>query len=148
MNSELIIESAKKGSDSAFRSLYDDHCEMVYKLAYRFTGSNEDSEEIMQETFTKAFRCISDLSDNTLDSFKYWITRICINTSISQLRKIKNRKKRFVLSLSENTENFKSSEDSPDAVIDYDSIRKIIKQTVETFSSKQKIIFHIIVGGD
>ncbi len=145
---EKLITSAKAGDNNAFNFLYEEHREMIYRLAYKLSGSNENAEEIMQETFIKAFKNISSLSTNSMDSFKYWIIRICVNTSISHLRKMKTRKNTFVLESIENPENYLSSEPNQEAGIHIDEIREIIDRTVETLSTKQKIIFNLRYNHD
>ena len=57
-NDKLLILLAKQGNESAFRELYETHYEMIYRLAYRYVKSQPDAEDVLQETFIKAFNAI------------------------------------------------------------------------------------------
>lgn len=47
-----LIESANKGSPDAFEALYYRYRDWVYRLAWRFTGNQQDALDVLQETFT------------------------------------------------------------------------------------------------
>ncbi|MEE4116011.1 MAG: sigma-70 family RNA polymerase sigma factor [Marinilabiliaceae bacterium] len=80
-----IIESCKKGDSISQYALYNKYCRAMYNLAYRMMNNREDAEDMLQESFTEAFR--------NLGSFRYestfgaWIKKIVINRCINQLRK-------------------------------------------------------------
>ena len=91
MQEEMIILLAKEGHEEAFRQLYENHREQIYRLAYRYTKSQQDAEDIMQETFIKAFKKIRSFQFVNNSTFSSWVSRICINHSISFLRKQKRK---------------------------------------------------------
>jgi len=68
MNSDTVILLAKEGNKNAFRNLYESNYQMIYRLAYRYTKSPQDAEDVMQETFIKAFKNIK-FADEELDVF-------------------------------------------------------------------------------
>lgn len=47
-----LIESANRGSLDAFEALYYRYRDWVYRLAWRFTGNQQDALDVLQETFT------------------------------------------------------------------------------------------------
>jgi len=47
-----LIESANRGSPDAFEALYYRYRDWVYRLAWRFTGNQQDALDVLQETFT------------------------------------------------------------------------------------------------
>jgi RNA polymerase sigma-70 factor (ECF subfamily) len=51
-----LIDAANAGDDAAFSALYHRYRDWVVALAYRFTGSHEDSLDVLQETFTYLLR--------------------------------------------------------------------------------------------
>ena len=87
MREDAAILLAKEGDEEAFRLLYDDNCERIYTLAYRYVRSPEDAKDVMQETFTRAFKRIRSFQVASDTSFSSWLNRICINCSIDQLRR-------------------------------------------------------------
>jgi RNA polymerase sigma-70 factor (ECF subfamily) len=64
MTDETILLRAREGHEDAFRQIYDNHREPIYRLAYRYTRSQEDAEDMMQETFIKAFKAIKTFKKN------------------------------------------------------------------------------------
>src|SRR3954463_4239901 len=50
------VALARGGDSEAFRALVDRHSRAVYRLAYGMTGSPQDAEDVVQETFLKAYR--------------------------------------------------------------------------------------------
>ena len=47
-----LVESANKGNPDAFEALYYRYRDWIYRLAWRFTGNQQDSLDVLQETFT------------------------------------------------------------------------------------------------
>jgi RNA polymerase sigma-70 factor (ECF subfamily) len=88
---ELVILMAKEGKESAFRELYENNYEMVYRLAFRYTKSRQDAEDIMQDTFIKAFKGIKNFDFNISTNFSAWIYQIGTHCSLDYLRKCKRR---------------------------------------------------------
>ncbi len=70
-----------------FRELYDKNVTALYNLARRMIGSTDEAEDIVQETFIRAYRKIDLFGGrSTLSS---WLYRICINIGLEHLRRKK-----------------------------------------------------------
>lgn len=78
------------GDRDAFALLVERHSRSVFRLAYRITGSEADAEEVVQETFLRAFRQIHRYESRA--SFSTWISTIAANHALDVLRK----RERFV----------------------------------------------------
>ena len=78
------VALARDGDSEAFRTLVDCHSRAVYRLAYRMTGSAEDAEDVVQETFLKAYRQLSRFESRA--NFSTWLHRIAVNCSIDLIR--------------------------------------------------------------
>lgn len=91
-NDKLVILLAKEGDESAFRELYENNYDMIYRLAYHYSKSQQDAEDIMQETFIKAFKGIKKFDFNISGNFSAWIYQIGLHCSIDHLRQRKKRK--------------------------------------------------------
>ena len=58
---EELLERAQEGDTEAFDALYRRHRDWVYRLAWRFTGSEPDAMDVLQETFTYLLRKLPGL---------------------------------------------------------------------------------------
>lgn len=78
------VAKAKGGDEDAFRVLVDRHSRGVYRLAYRMTGKPEDAEDVVQETFIRAFRQLKRFEERA--NFATWLYRIGFNCAIDYMR--------------------------------------------------------------
>ena len=81
------VVRAKAGDMSAFRGLVESHSREVFRLAYRMTRNEEDAEDIVQETFIRAYQRMGDFEQRA--SFSTWLYRITANAAIDLLRRRK-----------------------------------------------------------
>jgi RNA polymerase sigma-70 factor (ECF subfamily) len=79
-----VVARVKAGDHDAFRHLVERHSRSVFRLAYRLTGHEQDAEDVVQETFLKAFREIRRFEARS--SFATWLYRITVNCSHDLLR--------------------------------------------------------------
>ena len=78
------VALARDGDSNAFRSLVEGHSRAVYRIAYRMTGSPQDAEDVVQETFLKAYKQLSRFESRA--NFSTWLHRIAVNCSIDLIR--------------------------------------------------------------
>jgi RNA polymerase sigma-70 factor (ECF subfamily) len=78
------VALARDGHEDAFRLLVERHSRSVYRLAYRMTGRPEDAEDVVQETFIRAFRQLDRFEARS--NFSTWLYRIGFNCAIDYLR--------------------------------------------------------------
>jgi len=76
-------------AEDVFRGLVEEHSRMVFRLAYRVTGNEQDAEDVVQEAFLKAHRSFSRFDSRA--SFKTWIHQIATNCAIDLLRRRSRR---------------------------------------------------------
>jgi RNA polymerase sigma-70 factor (ECF subfamily) len=72
------------GDSEAFRALVERHSRYVYQVAFRLTGSASDAEDVVQETFFKAYRQLNRFEARA--DFRTWIHRIAVNCAIDLIR--------------------------------------------------------------
>jgi RNA polymerase sigma-70 factor (ECF subfamily) len=85
-------DEARKGNQHAFRVLVERHSHALFRLAYRMTANEYDAEDLVQETFLRAYKQISRFDGRA--AFSTWLYRICANCSLDLLRAKKNRNER------------------------------------------------------
>lgn len=91
MDETVLIQAAQAGNRAAFRELYEQNMHRVFGLAYQYVKNREDAEDILQDTFIKAFRKIHTYRVGVDTNFASWIFRVGINCSIDHLRRNKVR---------------------------------------------------------
>ena len=78
------VALARDGDSDAFRALVDRHGRAVYRVAHRMTGNPQDAEDVVQETFLKAYRQLGRFESRA--NFSTWLHRIAVNCSIDVIR--------------------------------------------------------------
>ena len=78
------VALARDGDSEAFHALVERHSRAVYRLAYRMTGSPQDAEDVVQETFLRAYKQLGRFESRA--NFGTWLHRIAVNCSIDLIR--------------------------------------------------------------
>ena len=74
-------------SPDDFRSIVEEHTDLVYGVAYRMMGNAQDAEDVTQETFLSAFRHWESFRGGS--AVGTWLYRIAVNACLMRLRKEK-----------------------------------------------------------
>jgi len=82
---EALVAAAKSGEELAFEALVKRHQPRIFALALRYTRVPEDAEDVVQQTFQKAFGYLHKFEGKS--SFSTWLTRIAINEALMLLRR-------------------------------------------------------------
>ena len=80
----VTVALARDGNSEAFRALVEHHSRAVYRLAHRMTGNPSDAEDVVQETFLRAYKQIGRFESRA--NFGTWLHRIAVNCSIDLIR--------------------------------------------------------------
>jgi RNA polymerase sigma-70 factor (ECF subfamily) len=78
------VALARDGDSEAFRALVERHGRAVYRLAHRMTGNPSDAEDVVQETFLRAYKQLGRFESRA--NFGTWLHRIAVNCSIDLIR--------------------------------------------------------------
>src|SRR5436309_11938639 len=84
LDDAAAVARARDGDQDAFRVLVDRHSRNIYRLAFRMTGRAEDAEDVVQETFVRAYRQLGRFEARS--NFATWLYRIGFNCSIDYMR--------------------------------------------------------------
>jgi RNA polymerase sigma-70 factor (ECF subfamily) len=97
-----LIAAAKDGNARAFELLVARHQRRVFGIALRFTGVRQDAEDIMQQSFQKAFLHLHQFEGRS--SLSTWLMRVAINEAQMLLRKSGWKHEVSIDDLNENVE--------------------------------------------
>jgi RNA polymerase sigma-70 factor (ECF subfamily) len=78
------VDRVRAGDSDAFRELVDRYARRVFRVAYRMTGSQADADDVVQETFLRAYRRLSQFESRA--DFGTWLYRIAVNCAHDVLR--------------------------------------------------------------
>lgn len=90
LTDQAAAAEVQLGNQQAFRVLVERHSRAAFRLAYRMTGNEHDAEDLVQESFLRAYRQLHTFDGRA--AFGTWLHRICVNCSLDFLRSRKNRK--------------------------------------------------------
>src|SRR5579872_26538 len=83
-----LVAKAREGDSAAYNQLMTRYSPKIYRLAKHITQHEEDAEDVLQETFLKAFEHLGDFQGQS--KFYTWLVRIAVNESLMKLRKRKS----------------------------------------------------------
>ena len=79
-----VLDRARQGDSEAFQALVERHSRSVFRLAYRMTGNEQDAEDVVQESFLRAYRQLGRFESRA--NFGTWLYRIVSNCSVDLMR--------------------------------------------------------------
>src|SRR5579863_7881564 len=80
-----LVTKARQGDTAAFSDLVRRYEGKIFRLAMNITQNREDAEDVLQESFLKAYEHLDQFLGNS--KFYTWIVRIAVNQALMKLRK-------------------------------------------------------------
>src|SRR6201984_2208328 len=117
---QRLVVAAKNGDEQAFETLFKRHRQKILRIVLRYAHVREDAEDIVQQSFQKAFVYLHKFEGKS--SFSTWLTRIAINESLMLLRHGRALREVSVDDHSEaqgNAASLEMSDSSPDPEVNY-----------------------------
>ncbi|MGE5567907.1 MAG: sigma-70 family RNA polymerase sigma factor [Rhodospirillales bacterium] len=139
-----LVAQAQRGEVDAFTELVNRYEAGIFRLARHITQNPEDAEDVLQETFLKAYEHLEDFQGNS--KFYTWLVRIAVNQSLMKLRK---RKSDASVSLDEpfdtGEENLTREiavwDPNPELIYSREEIRAILEKAVESLPPAFRAVF-------
>jgi RNA polymerase sigma factor (sigma-70 family) len=89
VDEKALVRRAREGDLEAYNQLMRCYQERIYATIYHMTASHEDTNDLAQESFIKAFQALKSFKGDS--SFYTWLYRIAVNKTINFLKRRKNR---------------------------------------------------------
>ncbi|HLX42992.1 MAG TPA: RNA polymerase sigma factor [Bryobacteraceae bacterium] len=139
-----LVAKAKAGDAQAFTDLVKQYERKIYRLAKHITQNDEDAEDVLQESFLKAYEHLDNFQGNS--KFYTWIVRIAVNESLMKLRK---RKGDRTVPLDEPVDTGEEMvtreiavwEDNPEQRYSREEIQEILDKAVEGLKPDFRTVF-------
>ncbi len=114
-----LVERTRNGDPSAFDSLVRKYHPRLYGMVYNMTSNHEDTNDLLQDIFAKAYRSITGFRGQS--SFYTWIYTIGVNMTINFLKK---RGRRFQMSLDDVDSNIQNDKEFLELTATSDPVRE------------------------
>lgn len=86
---EDLLRRSREGDLEAYDEMVRRYQERIYATIYHMTSNHEDTNDLAQETFIKAFHALKSFKGGS--SFYTWLYRIAVNKTINFLKQRKNK---------------------------------------------------------
>jgi len=139
-----IIKLCKQNNRKAQLQLYNKYCNGMYCIAKRFITNTAEAEDVVQESFIKAFSKLHQFKGDV--TFGAWLKRIVINKSIDHLK----LKKQRLVELDEVHLKVVDTTDNNKWLVEDDTTLDDIKRAIERLPDKYKyvVMLFLIEGYD
>jgi len=143
-----LLHRARVGDLDAFEQLITRQERLIYTLARRITGSDEDAQDVTQETFLSALEHLSGFRGDA--SFATWLRRIATHAALKIVRKRRGLPTVSLQALTEPQEGY-DSVPHPEFIADWresplDLLQRretggMIEEALRTLDEKHRLIF-------
>ena len=134
-----LIARLKGNEVGAFDLLIEQYGDRLYWHIRRVVIQHEDAEDVLQETFTRAYLSIDDFRGETESSLIAWLYRIATNLAINALRK----RKRWALASLDSIRGdlLATFEQESDPSADEIAVR--LQKAILALPTKQRLVFNM-----
>src|SRR5579872_6231112 len=137
----VAVARVRSGDGDAYRVLVDRHSRGVFRLAYRMTGNENDAEDVVQETFLRAYKQLHRWEARS--SFGTWLYRIAANYSLDLVRRRKRHGEVAMTDSSPNEEGpelihaLASEDPGPDRLLFSGQVQDTVASTLNELSQQE-----------
>lgn len=139
-----LVQAARTGDVRAFEQLIQRYDRKIFRLAHHITQHREDAEDVLQETFLKAYQNLAGFQGKS--KFYTWLVRIAVNESLMKLRK---RRSDRTVSLDEDVETEDGSMPrevpdwgpSPEQLYGREELNDILARTIHGLPASFRTVF-------
>lgn len=87
----VLVERCLRGEQGAWDELIKAHTRRVYSICYRFTGRENEAQDLTQDVFLRVFKTLSTFRSGE-GSFVVWLTRLTRNLLVDHYRRTKHER--------------------------------------------------------
>ena len=136
------VERAQSGDSDAFRLLVEQHSRSIFRLAFRMTGNEQDAEDVVQETFLRAYKQLDKYEARS--SFSTWLFRIAANYSLDLIRSRKRHQDKRETGSPETGDiltTIAGSEPGPDRIAFSGEVQQRVGEALNELSAQERTAF-------
>jgi len=135
-----VLARARQGDGEAFRALVERHSRSVFRLAFRMTGNEQDAEDVVQESFLRAYRQLGRFESRA--NFGTWLYRITANCAVDLMRARQARHDQARgESLDETAMDLRSDHPDPERLSESSEIERRVSDAMAALSPLERAAF-------
>lgn len=131
-----VVAQVRAGDADAYRLLVERYSRSVFRLAYRMMGNEQDAEDVVQETFLRAYQNLHRF--DMLASFSTWLYRIAANYSLDLLRQ---RKRQQPTSEEWDADQFAAGDPQPDRMLLSQQVQEHLTAALARLTPQERTSF-------
>jgi len=135
--SREVLRDAMNGNATAFRTVVEQHQAFAYAVAFRFTGNEEEAEDIVQEAFVRLWKNMKTYRQEV--KLTTWLYRIIANLALDFLKSRRGKERRTKVDIY--IGHFVRDQSTPEKAYQQQELMQAIYQAAEDLTPKQKAIF-------
>jgi len=132
-----LVDRIRGGDDDAFRILVERHSRGVYRSAYRITANAADADDVVQETFLRAYRALGNFDARA--ALTTWLHRIAVNCALDLIDARRRREGR--IDSGEDLTLLASSDASPDRVVLGTEMQRAVAMAMDALTGNERTAF-------
>ena len=136
LTEEQLIQGIKRGNSKCQSLFYNQHASALYAIALRYTQSEDDAKDVLQEAFIKIFENIEQYSG--FGAIRAWMTRIVINQALRMFQ----QKKKYLLQTIDDYDSPIELKDESIAASDM-LTHEILLQFIHELSDGYRMVFNL-----
>jgi RNA polymerase sigma-70 factor, ECF subfamily len=140
INESNCVALAKAGDRRAMHELYEQHRSRIFNLAYRYVKNVPDAEDILQDTFIKAFKSLHKCQLNENSYFSTWLYRIAVNCAMDHFRSRNRREAQAVLQKSFGPAGDGITAATPESEFQRQQVKERVEKGLNVLSPRKRMI--------
>jgi len=128
---------AKAGDRGAMKELYERNRGRIFSLAYRYAGNTADAEDILQDSFIKAFGSLQKCQLDENAYFATWLYRIAVNCAIDHYRRRRGHGSSVALDDGRAAEVADAT--TPEGEFARDEARQLVRRSLEGLPRRRRM---------
>src|SRR5499427_2638355 len=144
LDESVLVAQARDGDTDAFGALVRRYEGKIFRLAQHVTQNREDAEDVLQETFMKAYEHLEQFKGDS--KFYTWIVRIAVNQALMKLRRRKTDKS---VSLDEQIDTGEDTivreiaawDEDPEQRFSREELGEILDSAIQTLAPTYRSVF-------
>ena len=130
-----LVRCCQKGDRNALESLMTAYRDGSYRLAYRFTGSHADTDDVLQEAWLRVYRGIEQFDGRA--RFGTWLRTILLNVAVDHQRRRSRRVETERLSAARDSQTTGASSD-PSQMAAAGELKEALHEAMQALSVEQR----------